>query len=105
MLTCEEIASGLAGLNHRDVVANRRAELARWARLTPPPTLGEAPAEENVDPFLAAMIKIDAPPVPREQTATVIRGTPASPGSARGRQGGAQPRGSEHGGTRPDSRL
>jgi hypothetical protein len=85
MLTTEEIASGLAGLNHREGVAKRRAELARWARLTPPPTLGEAPADEDVDPFLAAMIKIDAPPVPREQTATVIRGTPASPGFARGR--------------------
>jgi pyruvate,water dikinase len=31
------------------------------------------------------MIKIIAPPVPREQSVTVIRGTPASPGFARGR--------------------
>ncbi len=84
MLTTEEIASGLAGVNHRDVVAKRRAEIARWARLTPPPSLGEAPSEEDIDPLLAAMIKVDAPPAPREQTATVIRGTPASPGSARG---------------------
>jgi phosphoenolpyruvate synthase/pyruvate phosphate dikinase len=34
---------------------------------------------------MAGLIKADAPPVPQEQTATVIRGTPASAGTARGR--------------------
>ena len=32
-----------------------------------------------------AMMKVDTPPEPQVQTPTVIRGTPASPGRARGR--------------------
>jgi pyruvate,water dikinase len=47
--------------------------------------LGEPPPDGETDPFLAALAKTDAPPVPLPQTATVIRGTPASPGSAQGR--------------------
>jgi pyruvate,water dikinase len=85
MLTTDEIARGLSGVDYCDVVVKRRVEMARWATQTPPPTLGDAPADVAIDPFLAAMIKLDVPPVPREQTATVIRGTPASPGTARGR--------------------
>jgi pyruvate,water dikinase len=85
MLTTHELASGLAGVNYHHVVDMRRAEMARWATLTPPATLGEVPPEGDIDPFLAAIMKLDAPPVPREHTATVIRGTPASPGTARGR--------------------
>jgi pyruvate,water dikinase len=85
MLTTAEIRAGLLGMDQRAVVAARRAELAHWATITPPPTIGEPPPDDEIDPFMAGLIKTAAPPVPQAQTATVIRGTPASPGTARGR--------------------
>lgn len=85
LLTTAQIGSGLGGVDQRATVAKVRAELARWATVTPPPTIGEPPPEDEIDPFITALIKTDAPPVPKAQTATVIRGTPASPGIARGR--------------------
>jgi len=85
MLTMAQIRAGLGGVNHRATVAEQRAELAHWASIAPPLTLGESPPDEEIDPFLAAMIKTDSPTVPQEQTATLIRGTGASPGTACGR--------------------
>jgi pyruvate,water dikinase len=85
MLTMAQIRDGLDTVDQRATVAAQRAELTHWAAITPPPTLGEPPADEEIDPFLAAMIKTDAPPVPQKQTATLIRGTGASPGTACGR--------------------
>jgi pyruvate,water dikinase len=85
MLTTAQIRTGLQGVDQRAVGGAVRAELARWATITPPPTLGEPPTGGVIDPFLAAMMKTDIPPEPREQTAMLIRGTAASPGTARGR--------------------
>ena len=85
MLTTEQIRAGLAGVDQHAIVRAERATLAHWAGIVPPPTLGDPPPEDEVDPFIAAVIKIDVPPVPREQTAAIIRGTPASPGVVRGR--------------------
>jgi phosphohistidine swiveling domain-containing protein len=85
MLTCEAIAGGLADADQRELVGTRRAEMARSAGLTPPPTVGKLPPEGDPDPLMAALMKLDAPPAPQAHTATVIRGTPASPGTASGR--------------------
>ena len=84
MLRTAEIQAGLRGADLRALVTARRAELAHWATIAPPATLGEPPAGE-VDPFVAALIKTDAPPRPRTQTPSVIRGIAASAGSVRGR--------------------
>jgi pyruvate,water dikinase len=84
-LMTPEIRSGLRGTDQREQVAIRRAEMTRWATVTPPATLGEPPPDGETDPFLAALAKTDAAPLPLPQTATVIRGTPASPGSVQGR--------------------
>lgn len=85
MSTVAQIQDGLGGRDQRQTVAAQRADLAYWAAIAPPSALGEPPHEEEMDPFLAAMIKTDSPPAPRAQTATLIRGTAASPGTARGR--------------------
>jgi len=85
LLTTAEIMSGLRDSDHRESVAKRRAEMAHWATVPPPSTLGEPPPEDATDPFMLAISKLDAPPVPQVQTSTVIRGTPASPGIVQGR--------------------
>jgi pyruvate,water dikinase len=84
-ITTPEIRSGLRGVDQRKQVARRRTEMAHWTAATPPETLGEAPSLDEMDPFLVALSKLDAPPVPRDQTATMIRGTAASPGTVQGR--------------------
>jgi len=85
LLTTTQIKAGLGGVDQRAEVARQRAVLAHWATVTPPPSIGEPPADDELDSFIAAMIKVDAPPEPQPQTPTTIRGTPASPGTARGR--------------------
>jgi pyruvate,water dikinase len=85
MLTTPDIRAGLEGADQRALVDARRAEMAHWAAITPSPSIGEPPPDDQIDPFMAGLIKTDAPPVPQEQTATVIRGTPASAGTACGR--------------------
>jgi len=64
MLTTDQFASGLSGVNYQEVADLRRAEMARWARLTPPEALGEAPAVGDVDPLMTALIKLEASPSP-----------------------------------------
>lgn len=85
LLTMVQIVDGLHGVDQHAQVARQRADLAYWATVTPPPTIGEPPPDDELDPFIMAMIKVDTPPEPQVQTQTVIRGTPASPGIARGR--------------------
>jgi pyruvate,water dikinase len=84
MLTTAEIEAGLQGMDQRAVAGSRQAELAHWATVTPPARLGEPPSEEGLDPLIAAMTKIDAPPPPQPRMETVLWGTPASAGTARG---------------------
>jgi pyruvate,water dikinase len=85
MLNTTEIRDGLAGRDYRGMVAVRRREMAYWASIAPPPSIGTPPSDEAIDPFIAALMKLDAPPAPQAQSATVIHGTPASPGATRGR--------------------
>ncbi len=82
MLSQTEIAAGLAGADWREMVRARRAELARWATVAPPHTIGEPPPDTDLDPLIAALIKTDTPPPAQAPTHGVIRGTPASGASA-----------------------
>ena len=85
MLVVDEIRDGLAGAPLRGLVEHRRAELERCAVLMPPHALGTPPQQETDDPLIAALIKTDLPPPLRANAPGVVRGTPASPGVARGR--------------------
>ena len=98
MLTTAEIRSGLGGVNQRAVVSQRRAELAHWATVTPPATLGEAPPDGDIDPFIMGLIKTAAPPPPATPQPAPARYADRDPGDASvGRDGarcsarGAQP--------------
>jgi pyruvate,water dikinase len=74
----------LKGGDRKAVTAQRRAEMARFAEIVPPLTLGEPPPMSD-DPFVDALIVRMLGPVfepPREPD--ILRGLPASPGVVRG---------------------
>src|SRR5574341_333347 len=43
LLYLAEIRAGLAGAHQQNLVAQRKAEMAAWARIIPPPAIGEQP--------------------------------------------------------------
>ena len=74
----------LNGGDRKTLTAQRRAEMARFAEIVPPLTLGEPPPMSD-DPFVDAVIVRMLGPVfepPREPD--ILRGLPASPGVVRG---------------------
>jgi pyruvate,water dikinase len=85
MLFTDELPHGLGGVDLRGRVTERQDQLAHWATIAPPLTLGDSPEDGPIDPFLAACIKVDGTPPLAESTAALLRGTPAAPGVARGR--------------------
>lgn len=86
LLYLAEIRSGLAGADHRATVAQRRAEMAAWAAIVPPPVLGDPPPMDGPpDPFGAAMMKMFGMPPEPARDPNVIQGIPASPGVVQGR--------------------
>ena len=71
-------------------VDQRRAEMAEWAKIVPPPTLGTPPAPpppEEAEPFEEALVNkmlgLMFLPEPSSD-ASIINGTPASPGTVQG---------------------
>ncbi len=81
-----ETASELPNLDRKDLVAHRKAELERFARVQPPAALGTPPPGPPPDnPFNRAMMKFfGGPPQPSEERG-VLRGNSGSPGMVRGR--------------------
>ena len=72
---CIQSLSDPNGCDRRQDVADRRAEIERFAKVTPPPRLGvEPPAEPKDEPE-----KPEEPPEPG-----TLKGRPGSPGSIRG---------------------
>ena len=80
-----EIRAGLSGANQRALAAHRKAEMAEWARVLPPPIIGEPP-EPSDDPWEEAVLRkmLGVPPEPSRDP-DVITGTGASPGTVQGR--------------------
>ena len=81
-----EAGQSLPSLDRRALVAERRAELVRFAEITPPPFIGTPPAgPPPQDPIGRAIMKMfgGAPPPPSEEP-TELRGNAGSPGTARG---------------------
>jgi pyruvate,water dikinase len=80
-------AAALPGADRRALVADRKAELDRFARIAPPPALGTPPPGPPPadDPFARFSAKFfGVPPAPAGDP-TELRGAPGSPGLARGR--------------------
>jgi pyruvate,water dikinase len=91
LLTPEEVratAEALPRLDRRRLAGARRAEMAYFRTITPPPALGTPPSgPPPADPLNVAIGKfLGAPPAAPASTDEpgVLRGTAGSPGTARG---------------------
>ena len=78
-----ELAPGLGGESLQATAAERRAELARWAQVIPPPILGEPP-EPTGDPLEEGIFKMFGTSVEPSQDPNVITGIGASAGTVQG---------------------
>jgi len=85
LLYLAEIRAGLAGANQQALAVQRQTEMAAWARIIPPPTIGEQPPPSD-DPWeeavLRKMLGVQVEPSPDPD---VITGTGASSGTVQGR--------------------
>jgi pyruvate,water dikinase len=84
LLYLAEIRAGLAGVNQHPLAAQRQADMSAWAKIIPPPIIGEAPPPSD-DPFEEAVLRkmLGVPPEPSSDP-NVITGTGASPGTVQG---------------------
>jgi phosphohistidine swiveling domain-containing protein len=88
-LTLDEVretAERLPEPDRRELVAGRKAELERFARIQPPPALGTPPPGPPPDnPFNRMIMKFFGEPPRLSDEPGVLRGNPGSPGVVRGR--------------------
>jgi hypothetical protein len=81
-----ETVERLPDLDRRDLVARRKAELERFARVQPPPVLGTPPPGPPPDnPMNRTLMKFLGGPLQPSDEPGVLRGNPGSPGVVRGR--------------------
>ena len=83
MLRLAELPGALEGASMQGAVDERRADLAHWAQVIPPPILGEPP-EPTGDPLEEAIFKMFGTPVEPSQDPNVITGIGASAGTVQG---------------------
>jgi pyruvate,water dikinase len=88
LLTPDEVrttAEALPRMDRRRLAAARRAELAYFRTITPPPVLGTPPSgPPPTDPVNVAIGKFFGAPPEAPDEPGVLRGTSGSPGTARG---------------------
>jgi pyruvate,water dikinase len=82
-LNREDVKSGLKGTDHKALVASRKADLAEWAKIVPPPTIGEMP-DAPPDPFVEFINKMFGVPPEPSLDPDVIKGIGASAGTVQG---------------------
>lgn len=80
-----ETAAALPAIDRRELIAQRKAEMAHFRAITPPPALGtQPPGPPPDDPMGRALGRFfGGPPQPPTEPG-VLRGSPGSPGIARG---------------------
>ena len=87
MLTWQELRESVRdlGIDRRELIRARRAEMERWAAVSPPMAVGSLPATmPPEDPFRRFMMKFyGVPPTPSEEPDT-LSGAPGSGGKASG---------------------
>ena len=82
-LNREEIALGIAGTDQKALIAKRKSEMAEWAKVVPPPTIGEMP-DAPPDPFVEFINKMFGVPPEPSLDPDVIKGIGASAGTVQG---------------------
>jgi len=87
MLHKDELQAALRdGVDRSELASQRRQEMAAWADVTPPPTLGTPPPPE-ADPFMDAItVRLlgITPPDETPRDPDVLKGVAGSPGVVRG---------------------
>jgi pyruvate,water dikinase len=85
-LTFDEIKSGFSGADHKDLVTGRKAEMEKWGKIVPMPTIGEPPPHEEGegDPLGVAFAKFFGVPPEPSRDPDIIPGLGASPGTVQG---------------------
>ena len=82
MLHVAEVKEAMAGQDKQAVVAERRREMEHFATVVPPPAIGVPPPP--TDPIDDVLFRFFGAPVDLSNDPSVINGTAASPGVARG---------------------
>jgi phosphohistidine swiveling domain-containing protein len=89
-LTLDEIRVATAALpaviDHKEVVAERKAEIERWAKVQPPPAIGTPPPGPPPadDPFVKFQGKFFGVPPQPSTDPSELKGAAGSPGKVRG---------------------
>jgi pyruvate,water dikinase len=85
-LTFDDIKSGFSGTDHKSLIAGRKAEMEKWAKIVPMPTIGEPPPHEEGegDPLGMAFAKFFGVPPEPSRDPDIIQGLGASPGTVQG---------------------
>lgn len=84
LLYVADIHQAFASVNQQTLVAQRRVELEKWAKIVPPSALGDPPPESD-DPFVQAIAKMYGMPPEPSRDPAVITGIGASPGTVQGK--------------------
>jgi rifampicin phosphotransferase len=88
MLTADEVRQtgrALPGIDRRQLVAERRAEMEQYRQIQPPPAIGTPPPGPPPDnPFMRMGAKFMGVQPPVSDEPNVLRGNPGSPGKVRG---------------------
>jgi phosphohistidine swiveling domain-containing protein len=83
MLFVEEVDEAMAGKDFKSLVAERRAEQQRFAKVVPPPVIGTPPPPSD-DPVMDVLNRFFGQPVEPSSDASVLAGIAAAPGVATG---------------------
>lgn len=75
-----DIVDAMNGVDKKDVAAQRKADLERFARVVPPPFIGPPPPPSD-DPVVDVIVRFFGLPVEPNADPRVINGVAASPGT------------------------
>jgi pyruvate,water dikinase len=79
-----DIVEAMRGVDKKDLAAQRKADLERFARIVPPPFIGQPPPPSD-DPVVDVIVRFFGLPVEPNADPRVINGVAASPGTVTAR--------------------
>ena len=79
-----DIVEAMNGVDKKDMAAQRKADLERFARIVPPPFIGPPPPPSD-DPVVDVIVRFFGVPVEPNADPRVINGVAASPGTVTAR--------------------
>ncbi len=83
LLYSSELHLAMAGNDYRDVARQRKADIAKYAKIVPPPAMG-VPAPPTGDPVEDVLVRFFGAPVEPSADPSVLQGIAAAPGLVTG---------------------